>query len=139
MEDEILVVNEFKKQIDTLERRFSDMLNAINESDCGASCMQHLLLLNSGSEEATVIISCKHRVSLFQIRVSGSGNEGIHKCSMMQEAIKKAVQHARAVCKSVLQLNESLRGSDNLAEGVKQLKRRVKSMEATLDSMLANS
>lgn len=53
-----------------------------------------------------------------------------------QETIRDAVQHARAVCQHVLQLNRQLRGADILAERVKQLKARVKSMEALVERTL---
>lgn len=57
---------------------------------------------------------------------------------LMQETISDAVQQARGVCKSVLQLNKQLRGSDILAEKVKQLKQRVKALEKALDAALAD-
>ena len=56
---------------------------------------------------------------------------------MRQDSIQEAVEQARGVCKSVLQLNRQLRGSDKLAERVKQLKKRVKALETAVDSALA--
>lgn len=47
-----------------------------------------------------------------------------------------AVNKARKVCSSVLQLNKQLRGSDTLAEQVKQLKQRIKSLEIAMESIL---
>lgn len=57
---------------------------------------------------------------------------------LVQESIKASVEHARGICKSVLLLNRQLRGSDNLAERVKQLKKRVKALESAVDNALAD-
>ena len=56
-----------------------------------------------------------------------------------QDAVKEAVKEAREVCKGVFRLNKQLRGTDLLAEQVKQMKHQIKGLERTVDRLCSSS
>ena len=56
-----------------------------------------------------------------------------------QDAVQEAVKEAREVCKSVFRLNKQLRGTDLLAERVKQMKHQIKGLEKTVDKLCNSS
>jgi len=53
----------------------------------------------------------------------------------LQDAVRKGVAEAREVCKGVLKLNKQLRGTDKLAEQVRQMKHQMNSLEKTVDQL----
>lgn len=105
-ESAVTIVSAFENSIASLEETFANMLSSIDAVDQS--------LVNSTLEHVLLLDSAVEST---------------------MEASDSAVEEAKQLVKLCLSLNKELRGTDRLAEKVKQLKRRLRVMERAVDSL----
>ena len=135
-EEPLVVLQTFQRTVTSLEETFAGLLKALDnaEQDPTTSALEHLLVLDSAAEATQVRFCVEVYIPVTDgaLRLLPARLE-IADCSILQETVDNAVAQGRDLIKACLMLNKELRGTDLLAERVKQLKRQLDALERTVD------